>query len=62
MCSLENGLWLLRYAGRPPKNYKKMEKKNGHKRKKLTPQIKRGTLRKRERTQKLEIYRHDLKM
>ena len=43
MCSLENGLWLLRYAGRPtPKNDKKMEQKNGHKRKILTPQIKKG--------------------
>ena len=34
MCSLENGLWLLKYVGRPtPKYDKKMQKKNdlGHK-------------------------------
>ena len=50
MCSLEKGLWLLRYAGRPtPKIDKKMEEKNGHKRKKINPTGERGTLRERER-------------
>ena len=46
MWSLENGLWMLKYAGRPtPKNDKKMKKKNGYrckkkKKKRITPQNK----------------------
>ena len=51
MCSLvENGLWLMRYAGRPtPKMIKKkLEQKNGHKRKNYSTN-QRGMLRKRKR-------------
>ena len=41
MCSLENGLWLLRYAGRPsPKMIKRWSRKTATKVKWLTPQIK----------------------
>ena len=58
MCSLENGLWLLRYAGRPtPKNDKKMEQKNGHKRKILTLQIKKGNA---EREREKQIRKNDI--
>ena len=48
MCSLENGLLLLRYAGRPtPKMMKRWSRKTATNLKEITPQTKRGTLRER---------------
>ena len=58
MCSLENGLWLLRYAGRPtPKMIKRWSGKPATKVKILTPQIK-GERWERERDKKRPNKQH----
>ena len=40
ICSLENGFWLLRYAGRQSKNDKRWCRKNDHKHKNQTDKLK----------------------
>ena len=58
MCSLENGLWLQRYAGRPtPKMIKRWSRKTVTNVKKITPQIKKGNAEKeRERERERENF------
>ena len=53
LCSLKNRLWLLRYVGRPtPKMIKRWTRKTATNIKtKITPQMKKGTLRVRESPQ-----------